>query len=290
MDWYCRFSNRIWSVWSAPSNKCLQFAHNIGQFSISFHIWLDVSDEYRWLETQCACIFGNRRSGKLSLSNLNQSKFSIIIRFIDSTLTKCAAKALFPLIRRGDIRHTIDFLEQIYIANTNSIENRALFENFTKLLFKITKALSVTGIAACIIYMSSPAVLYYFDNSHLQPILPCILPGTTPGTANIQHFVCNSIYHVLITLWGIDNYVLFAMLFTILLMHVALMSNIMSNKLNGIHRRLIDNSSTSNLEIKTRFRNLILMHNELSSWVIIGIYYSNVNFCIYNNWFFDEDS
>lgn len=176
------------------------------------------------------------------------------------------AKALFPIRHKKSLGEAIAFLEEIYIVNTNSIENRTTFAEFTTLLVKTMKSLIAAAVCAFCTYMVSPAVLYLIDDSHLEPIVPWVLPGTSPGSTNMQHYLINQIFNVFVVFWSIDFYLLFAMFFTFLLLHVALLSNVMTNKLHGIDRMLLD-KTMSNYAIKMRLQNIILMHNELGSWV-----------------------
>lgn len=183
-------------------------------------------------------------------------------------MLQCFTKSLFPVTRKTYLCAAIGFLEQIYLVNTKSSSNNQIFTDFTALLSKIITALKWIGVLALIIYITSPAILYLIDDSHLESIFPWVLPGTMPGSTNMQHYIINQTFNVFITFWAIDYYILFAMLFTFLLMHVTLLSNIMSNNVLGIDRMLLG-KCPSNYEIKMKLKNVILMHIDLSAWVLI---------------------
>lgn len=205
--------------------------------------------------------------GSNSKSKTNWWFFLQSFDFISLQLT---TKALFPVIHKKSICRAITFLEEIYVANTKSSENKASFDEFTILLTTIIKSLMAAGVAAYCTYITSPAVLYFIDSSHLEPILSWVLPGTTPGSENIRHYIINQTFNVFVTFWSVVYYILFPLLFTFLLVHVALLSSIMSNKLNAIDQMLVDKESPKN-DVKKGFKNIILMHMELSSWVVLVI-------------------
>lgn len=184
--------------------------------------------------------------------------------FVFPLPTQCFMKSVFPITHKVHLRKAIDFLEKIYIANTNSTENRQLFIDFTILLSKIINILKWIAIAAFFTYITSPAVLYLVDDSHLESILSWVIPGTMPGSANIKHYIINQVFNFFVIFWAVDYYILFAMIFTFLLLHVKLLANIMRNKVYGMDRVLLG-KRPSNYEIKMRLKNIILLHNELSA-------------------------
>lgn len=175
-----------------------------------------------------------------------------------------ATKALFPILKGKHLRQCFNFLEQIYVVNGKSVENRPSFMEFTVLLTKIMKTLVFIGIFVYITYITSPAILYLFDDSHLESILPWILPGTQPGSENKRDYIINQFYNAYAISLTIAFYILFALLFTFLLLHFALLSELMRNKLRAINRALAK-GELSQLEIKFELKNVIVMHHELSS-------------------------
>lgn len=220
-----------------------------------------------WLKIQCCRILWRGHPG-ISIKKDTR----IDVRSIDFWLnSQVATKSISPIINRKNIQNALKFLERIYLANAKSVENRALMQNFSDSLEKLIKSLILVAIIAYFIFITSPLILYFIDDSQLIPILPWVWPGTLPGTTRPRDYVINQAYNLFAMFLAIDFYMILTVHFTFFLLHVMLLNNIMSIQLEAIDHQ-VSSRNPSLCGIKFSLRNIILMHNELSSWVAIYIY------------------
>lgn len=172
-----------------------------------------------------------------------------------------ATKAIFPFVARQKIGTSINFLKQIYEANSNTLENQDAINWFIKILQTCSKII-ISNYSICVIsFYASPAIIYLVTGS-ADTIMPIFLPGTSPNT--VWGCTLSTIYHIYAIFCAGGVYIFFDVLFAVQVLHIILLSKILRNKIRAIDA-MVDVEHPSHYEIMVNFRNVLVLHNELLS-------------------------
>lgn len=175
-----------------------------------------------------------------------------------------AAKSVFPIFFRRSLQKSIIFLADVYEANLKTNEHRCIFDRFIKHTKRFVKWVWFCGVFIFASYVISPALLYLFDNTHLEPMIPWVLPGTSSSSDDMTDYLINTAYNVYAIFCGVGVYGLYALIFAFLLLHVSLLTDIIRHKLKAIDQ-IAAAERPSIYEIKINLRNIVLIHNEVTS-------------------------
>lgn len=185
-------------------------------------------------------------------------------------------KAVFHLIHpQQNLLNSIDFLDRVYGQNVKSTANKVTFDDLLGKLKLIIKLIFTAYITICFLFLLSPAIIYIVTGV-FYPMLPLFIPGTGPDS--FSGIALSSIYHCCAIINSVITYYFFDAIFAFQILHVALLSNIIRNKVQEVNR-LVSVPNSSSLEIKIKFRNLLLIHNEMityAHWTYFFVFYSFV--------------
>lgn len=170
---------------------------------------------------------------------------------------------LSTLIIRKKIIQSIEFLKNIYIKSQRSGDIDGVFASFQNTLRQCVTIIIVGYSWSCIIIASTPLILYSFDNSIVQPMVPVCLPGTSIYRSAYD-YALNCLFSFLILLYGHIVQIHFDALLIIQVLHVILLSNILRQKVNCINGYTLDGQDkmAAHFEMKINVRNIVLCHNE----------------------------
>lgn len=171
-----------------------------------------------------------------------------------------AVKALFPLIARTSINDSIALLKQIYIPNLTTSENGQIFNGFAKTLRACAKLIASNYTICVVSFYASPAIIYLVTGS-VDPIMPIFLPGTSPDSH--WGYAISTVYHVFAIFSAGCVYIFFDVIFAVQILHVILMSNILTNKIRAINGMAAEASNSCRLSMLLNFRNVLAIHNEM---------------------------
>lgn len=146
----------------------------------------------------------------------------------------------------------------VYEQNMNTAENDTVFDNFTNLLRRVLRAIIIQCSVTWVGFVTVPAILYWTSGKR-EPIFPWIFPGTSLNTTT--GYVFNYVQQFyMISTCALGAYALFALYFSLLILHVILMVNIMRNKLARMDQAAMKKGAE--WDIRINMRNLMLLHNE----------------------------
>lgn len=116
-------------------------------------------------------------------------------------------------------------------------------------------------ITAVIVYAQYP-IYMYFAHGVLQPIAPIYIPGVDEKT--IQGFCIVILFQMLIIVYITTCFVAFNVFFMILMFGSLAYSNLIKIDSRKLNEDLLDEAGDT-VNIKARFRNILLMHLEMTT-------------------------
>lgn len=167
---------------------------------------------------------------------------------------------LYHITYVDDLQWIIRFIQNLYRihVNTKSPERKEYFANFalaTEIMFKV---MTPVYISSAFIFLLYPLYMYFFENE-LVPILPLYLPfvdqSTVTGYIILNTYLIIAILFATCGLLGCDFFM------TIITVSTLIFAKLMTIEMKQICADLqVDNSAQI---VKRRFRNMLLMHQEM---------------------------
>lgn len=171
-------------------------------------------------------------------------------------------KAYAVIMRRRDINIAVNSLANIYKQNEKSSkDNSQILEMCSLNAFRITKALTILYSLCGIMFGASPIILHLIFGT-IEPAVPIFLPKVDISTT--IGFVTTWIYHVYILFTASIGFIFCDALYGNLVLHVSMMSGLITNQWNVINEQM-QRKNTSSLEVKSSFRNVCKMHQEMTT-------------------------
>lgn len=167
---------------------------------------------------------------------------------------------IYHLHRKDDFLALINAIRRILKANKKSTINRYAFVNkftiFIEYATKITTSMFFVVIAC---YLPYTFVMYVFYG-RMEPITTVFIPGI--DETELRGFVLTTIFHLLQFGFGSICIASIDVLLAILLICPLIHSYLIGLNLNQLNKCL-DNARTDGIEAKARFRNILLMRQEM---------------------------
>lgn len=155
----------------------------------------------------------------------------------------------------------MNFVNSVYEQNLRSTVNLNIFNDFIKALSFCVKTIMKLFASAVLFACFVPIIVYLWNNSIIEPIVPMVIPGTTLDSFN--NYAVNYIDQIFKCLFGSAAYLFFDTLYVILIFHVILLTNILQKKISIINELVLDKKKSSTLDIKKKFIAIIQLHNEM---------------------------
>lgn len=134
-----------------------------------------------------------------------------------------------------------------------------MFEKFISKL-KLCVKFVFYNFSVCLLgYFMSPGLIYLLKGS-VDFILPAFIPGIDPFSN--WGYPITTIYHIYIGFLSVGVYLFSDGLFTVQVLHVSLLSDILRNEIRKIDK-LVASSNASATWTRIHFRNLLMLHNEM---------------------------
>lgn len=172
-----------------------------------------------------------------------------------------SVKFVFPVLARHKIINLITFLHNVYQQNEMGDENRPIFDKFSKLLVTTVKIIFLDYANAMIMLTVAIFALNFFNSEYVY-LLPFYFPGIPSDTA--IGFKLNTAWQFGLSFYSTMAYAFFDGINAFLILHLLLMSNILSNKVHLISEMAAE-KQPSELELLRRIKNVILLQNEMRS-------------------------
>lgn len=153
----------------------------------------------------------------------------------------------------------IEFLKKVYKGHQNDIKKETVFMNFLKKLTPILNILCFDYLGATISFIVAPLIIYLISGS-IVSILPFDFPGTDSKT--IGGYALSSIFHILVIISVGGLYIYSDGLFTVLVFHVFLLSDILKEEIAHFDY-LSTNRGTTPLEVRKQTLNIFIKHRDM---------------------------
>lgn len=191
-------------------------------------------------------------------------KFQYLQSFLICLITKflppiqLATKILFQLVMRRQVIDNIKFLSNVYEENVGSSENWPIFDRFIKILSICIKLLIGEYLVCSTLCILFPGVYYLATNLKML-IAPIFLPAMSIDSPD--HFAFNIIDQVFRVYLAAFILILFDTIFTLQMLHVILLTNILRHKIRAINEISVVRVPSS-LEIMINLKNVVKFHVE----------------------------
>lgn len=120
--------------------------------------------------------------------------------------------------------------------------------------------LVMLDLALCAISLIISPIFVYIHNAKLELIAPFKLPGTSVDLT--YDYELNIIYQIFATVIITLSYAFFEMIFVIQILHVNLLTDLMSSKIKALNN-ITAESKECRVKVNKGLNNVILLHNEL---------------------------
>lgn len=168
---------------------------------------------------------------------------------------------MFPLIACHKIFDAVLVIERIYEQNRYGHENQLIMNEFTRVLLTFKKILCIYYALTIGSAIIGTIILNFFICEYVYAV-PIYLPGVPIDTAD--GFELNIIWQSISLVYAGLAYLFFDASYALLMLHVLLMINILSNKVRIISE-MASEKQPSQTELFDRIKNVIFLHNELRS-------------------------
>lgn len=156
----------------------------------------------------------------------------------------------------------INYLDDIYKVNATTKNQRraAVFGRFAYYTEVVFKCGVVLYFASMIAYFFYPFCMYLL-NGEIVTLIPTYLPGIDEHTTN--GYIIVSCYHILILFLSFVGLSSSDLLFTMLIANTPIMSNMIALEVKRLND-MLTSPKIDGLLMKCTFRNLLLMHREMT--------------------------
>ncbi|XP_031636823.1 odorant receptor 67d-like [Contarinia nasturtii] len=163
-----------------------------------------------------------------------------------------------------DLQWVIHFIQKLYKAHikTKSKERLAFFSNFafgTEVFFKVITTLYILSVFTFFPY---PLYMYYFENE-VVTIIPVYLPGV--DETQLAGYIILSCYQVLLFILATFGVLACDFFMAIIIISTLIFAKLISLDMAQINDDLLQKNST--LTVKSRLRNILLMHQEMTKYM-----------------------
>lgn len=148
-------------------------------------------------------------------------------------------------------------------ANTKNHMRRTLFDRFAFYTEMIIECGAFLYFLSIISYFVYPIYTYWLKREIIT-LLPTFMPGIDEGSAS--GFIIITCYHILLLLVALVAASACDFLFTILIANTPVMATLIEMEVQQLND-ILTSQKVDVLLMKSKFRNILLMHREMTEWV-----------------------
>lgn len=191
-----------------------------------------------------------------------------LIFFSTLNAAQGVAKCVILLTKGKQICSFLKTFEKIYADNkaAKNYEHLKKMHSWSLLLLRITKLLYMLYVACGLIFGAAP-FLFYMITGELSLSIPLYLPTIDPETSS--GLLITAIFHGICSLAACLGYGFFDVIYAILTISIRTISVLIKYDWEKMNLELEQKAKQP--EIKAYFRNLCIMHNEMTEYVILSI-------------------
>lgn len=161
-------------------------------------------------------------------------------------------------MRRAELKRLFEFLDRLYKQNQDVEDQQSLLVYFTNILKIFIQCIMATFASSTFLFLVAP-IAFYLSWGTAEELLPSFIPGVEPF--RIFGYLLHYLYHAIVFCVS-QLLLLYANgLFTILHLHVILLTSIIRSKI-AYFNQINEHEETTELEKKLLFRNILMLHND----------------------------
>lgn len=161
-----------------------------------------------------------------------------------------------------DLMWMINYLNDVYKVNMSSKDKQRLahfdsYSHYTEMVFKCGTFLYFLSVLS---YFLNPIYMYWFEQE-IVPLLPTYFPGIDEHSLN--GFIILSCYHLTLLVLAFIATSASDFLFTMLIVNTPIMAILIGLEVEQLNEQLKQRSTHMTM-VKSKLRNILLMHRELT--------------------------
>lgn len=165
---------------------------------------------------------------------------------------------VFVVLGRAELKRLFEFLDRIYKQNQGVDDQLSLLVYFTNILKTFIQWMLTIFAGSTVLFLTAPITFYVLLGT-AEELLPSFIPGVAPF--EIFGYLLHYLYHAAVFCVS-QLLLLYANgLFTILHLHVILLTSIIRSKIAHLNK-INEDTQMTEMDRKIHFRNILMLHND----------------------------